>query len=138
MSRKQSEVIYLEHKIFKTLKPNTEKVLRRLTLEPYSGMNEELNYRDKDVVMVLCRRGKNRKIIGWTLRDSRENCQIFVETKYRKTKTKNASYAEMIALELCSTYQVNGHYAHDQISYKFWEAMKNKHKIFKKLKSVVF
>ncbi len=119
---------FFEHKTFKTLRSNTEKVLRRLTLVSYSAMNEELDIKDDSARIVMCRYGATRKIIGWTIMDSYGCCQIYVDKKYRKSKIKEStSISELLVLELLTNYNVKGHYVHDEPSTRFWSRFKTKY-----------
>jgi hypothetical protein len=139
MARKKQLDFYFDHKTFKILKPNTEKVLRRLTLAPDSGMNEQLDMRDNDVPMVLCRRGTSKEIIGWALMDLRKNCQIYVHPKFRKEKdSSEKTFAENIVLELCSTYPIKGYYVHDFYSSRFWTNMCAKHNQINSLRKCIY
>lgn len=118
----------IEHKNFENLRHTTEFRLRKLTLCPDSGMNEELTIKDKDSTLVMFRFGNKRQIIGWALVDSKNCCQVFVMEKYRNLKTENnQTVAELLVSSLYNIHPFKGYYVHDLKSDAFWRKMLEKH-----------
>lgn len=114
----QTKLVF-QYSTFQYIHPNTVNALRKLTLDPYSGMSCEINLRRPNAEVMLCRYGSRNKIIAWTIKDQYANIQLFVKPEYRKM-----GLGTLLTKAFLEQVKVKHFYRHDYASSQFWNKMK--------------